>query len=388
VLTLAALSAAAIAAIWLGYPLAVALVGALRPVGGAGRAAGGVPTVTAVVASRDDAEAIRARVADLLASDYDPARLDVVVALDAAGAAASPAGLVWPLEEAGRVAGRVTVVCGDAPGGKAATLNAGVRAARGELLVFTDTGQRFHRDAVARLVAALADPRFGAASGSLDIGHEVTGEGGPPTLAERYWRYERWLRREEARVHSAVGVTGAVYAMRRALWTPLPAGLILDDLYVPMRLVLDGHRVGFTDEARAVDTRRFAAAQEYRRKVRTLTGVIQLCAWLPAVLVPVRNPIWAQFLFHKLLRLVTPYLALGAVLGAAGAAVSVVAARAGEAGTMPLTGLAVVLVLAVLLVPAVRRRVAHQLEWGVSLQAAVVVATVNGLRGRWNVWQR
>lgn len=385
-LTLAAVSAAAIAAIWLGYPLVVAVVGTLRPPLARGEVGADAPTVTAVVASRDDAAAIRARVADLLASDYDPRRLDVVVALDAAGAAASPAELVWPAAEQG---GRVTVVTGDAPGGKAAALNAAVRAARGTLLVFTDTGQRFHRDAVARLVAALADRRFGAMSGALDIGHEVTGEGGPPTLAERYWRYERRLRRGEARLHSAVGVTGAVYAMRRALWSPLPAGLILDDLYVPMRLVLDGHRVGFADDARAVDTRRFAAAQEYRRKVRTLTGVIQLCAWLPAVLVPVRNPIWAQFLFHKLLRLATPYLALAAAVGVAGTLGAALADRARGTGVgTPVALLAAALAAAVLLVPPVRRRVAHQLEWGVSLQAAVVVATINGLRGRWNVWQR
>ena len=50
-------------------------------------------------------------------------------------------------------------------------------------------------------------------------------------------------------------------------------------------------------------------AQDARTKgaVRTLTGVIQVCAWLPGVLNPLRNRIWLQFVFHKLLRLLTPY---------------------------------------------------------------------------------
>ena len=90
----------------------------------------------------------------------------------------------------------------------------------------------------------------------------------------------------EARIHSAIGVTGAIYAMRRELWAALPQGLILDDLYAPMQVVLRGYRVGFCDAAIATDARRFTPKDEYRRKARTLTGVLQLCAWLPSVLSP------------------------------------------------------------------------------------------------------
>lgn len=372
----------ALLAIWLLYPLAVRLAGSLR----AGRGetpAGSVspvgrPAVTAVVASRDDAAAIADRVADLLAADYDPARLGVVVALDR-GARAS-------LEEvraelARRCPGRdVAVVPGDDPGGKASALNAALRHATGEILVFTDTHQRFHPDAIGRLVAFLVErPRFGAVSGALDLGAPAAGapaEG--TTLAERYWSYEKRLRADEARVHSTVGVTGAIYAMRRELWAPLPAGVILDDVYTPMRLVLEGHRVGFEDAARAADTRRFGSGQEYRRKVRTLTGVIQLCAWLPAVLVPGRNPIWLQFLFHKLLRLLTPYIAILAGLGAVGVAWE-------RLGPTPILVAAALAALGAVL-PRVGPRVRALVVWGVTLQAAIVVATVNGLRGRWNVW--
>jgi cellulose synthase/poly-beta-1,6-N-acetylglucosamine synthase-like glycosyltransferase len=140
----------------------------------------------------------------------------------------------------------VAAVVGDEPGGKAATLNAAVRAATGDVLVFTDAGQSFDPQAIRRLVGALATPGVGAASGRLEIPAGVDG----PSLSERYWRFERWIRRAEARLHSTVGVTGAIYAMPRALWSPLPPGLILDDLFVPMRLVLAGQRIAFQDDAR------------------------------------------------------------------------------------------------------------------------------------------
>jgi poly-beta-1,6-N-acetyl-D-glucosamine synthase len=364
-------SALALGVIWVGYPLAVAALAALRRPRRA--PAGARPTVTVVIATRDDAPTVRRRVANALASAYEPALLDVVVALDAAGSAASPATLA-------DLGPRVTVVVGDAPGGKAAALNAGVRAARGSVLVFGDAHQEFRADAVARLVDALADPQVGATSGSLDVG----ARGGPRTLADRYWHYERWLRENEARIHSTVGVSGAIYAMKAPLWQPLPAGLILDDVYAPMHLVLRGYRVGFVRDAKAVDVRRFEARQEYRRKARTLTGNLQLCAWLPGVLVPVRNPIWLQFVFHKLARLVTPYLALALAVGLA-----VLGARAlGDALPVALLGTAVALTLLLAAQPALRRRTRELITWGVALQAAVVVATFNGLRGRWDVWQR
>lgn len=359
----------ALTAIWVAYPLAIWLVGALRRPLSAGRRADSA-TVTVVVASADDAAAVRARVADLLATSYPADLIDVVVALDSANAKAGR-------DELDFTDPRVRVVAGDAPGGKAATLNAGVSAARGEVLVFADTAQRFEPGAVGALVAELSDPRLGAVSGVLDL----PGVDGSLNLAERYWRYERWLRQREARVHSTVGVTGAIYAMRRSLWSPLPPGLILDDVYVPMRLVLDGWRVGVASGARAHDTRRFAPGQEYQRKMRTLTGVIQVCAWLPAVLRPFRNPICAQFVFHKLLRLLTPYLVLLAVLGAGW-----------QVGAYLLShpiGIQVTLgmVAGLCLIPRVRRTLKEQITWGLAMQSSIVAATANGMRGRWNVWR-
>lgn len=372
---IAAVLLAAILAVWMGYPALIALLAATRrrrlavPV-----PAGAEPTVSVVVASADDADSIRARVANLLDTDHPADRLHVVVALDAVNGRATPETLVFADP-------RVTVVTGDLPGGKASTLNAGVRAATGELLVFSDTHQRFDRRSIPALAAALvADPRLGAVSGALAL----SGGRSARTPAEIYWMMERRLRADEARIHSVVGVTGAVYVMRRALWEPIPAALILDDLYIPMRLVLAGHRVGFEEGARAVDGRTFDARQEFRRKTRTLTGNFQLCAWLPGVLLPWRNPIWLQFTCHKLLRLLTPYLVvlLGAALAWLGVAV-----LWWLGGWRALGGAAAACAL-LLAVPSVRRRVWRLAEWVFLLQAAAVMGTVNGVRGRWGVWQR
>ena len=57
----------------------------------------------------------------------------------------------------------------------------------------------------------------------------------------------------ESRVDSTIGTTGAIYAIRRGLFEPIPDDTILDDLLIPLRIVRRGYRVLFEPEARAYD---------------------------------------------------------------------------------------------------------------------------------------
>ncbi|PYP78194.1 MAG: hypothetical protein DMD35_12100 [Gemmatimonadetes bacterium] len=367
----AILSLSCILAVWGLYPAVIGFVAAVVRRGDApdDGVPSALPHVTALLATRADAATVRARVENLLRSEYPASRLDVVVAYDARSTEPMA---TWN----GADAARVQVVRGDERGGKAAALNAGARAARGEVLVFADSGQRFDAGAVTALTRALERRGVGAASGRLEL---ADGARAPALPLRLYWSLERWLRRREADVHSTIGVTGAIYAMRRELWTPLPAGLILDDLYVPMQLVLRGQRVAFVDEARAYETRATTDGNEYRRKVRTLTGVLQLCAWLPQTLTPLRNPVWPQFVTHKLLRLLTPYWVLVCVAWA-------VVALAHRIGAVWLLAATAAFVGVLQLRSRPLRALRSAVVSSILVQVATVRATANGARGRWDVW--
>ena len=102
-----------------------------------------------------------------------------------------------------------------------------------------------------------------------------------------------------------VGVTGAIYAIRRELYTELPPGTILDDVWVPMQVARKGQRVVFQPSAIARDQVFSEKGKEFSRKIRTLTGnyqLLRLAPWLRSL----RNPLLFRFVSHKMLRLLIP----------------------------------------------------------------------------------
>jgi len=187
--------------------------------------------------------------------------------------------------------------------GKAVALSAGCLEAKGEILVFADARQRWADDTLVRLLENFADARVGAVSGDLVL------ETAPGVMAGvgLYWRFEKWLRKRESLIHAQVGVTGAVSACRRELFQPIPPGTLTDDVYWPLRVAMRGYRVVHDERALAYDRLPEKPRDEFRRKVRTLAGVFQVLQMLPWSLLPWENPVWLQWVSHKLLRLVVPW---------------------------------------------------------------------------------
>lgn len=364
---LAGLFVALLFGVWLAYPACVgAIVGVLGLMRRKSSLAGGLgtPRVTCILATRESGPAVRARIANLLASDYDPLLLDVVVGLDR-NARCHPG-------ELADLSPRVSVVRATRPG-KPSALNAAVAAAEGDVLVFADTYQVFEPDAIRHLVDVLGDPAIGAVSGNLERGEKWRWQ--PVTV---YWRLERWLRLQESSVHSCVGVTGAIYAMRATSWRDLPGDVLCDDLHVPMRLVTEGKRVVFEPAAIARDARDVPAGDEFRRKVRTLTGNFQLVREMPDVMVPWRNPIWLQFVCHKLLRLLSPYFMIGILLSCLAIAASMLPTPFGVAFAFASTAMVVWLA---------SPNSPHSGVRSILLMfAAALVAGWHAASGDWGVW--
>jgi biofilm PGA synthesis N-glycosyltransferase PgaC len=180
-----------------------------------------------------------------------------------------------------------------------------VAVASGDYIVFADARQDFGPDSVRELLANFNDPAVGSVSGEL-----VFCEDSATTIKAEmgiYWNMEKWIRKMEGRIHSVAGATGAIYAIRKELFEEIPEETILDDVFVPMKIVLRGYRNVFEDRAIAYDVFSKDLAGEKRRKVRTLLGNYQLLRLMPELASARRNPIFLQFVSHKIFRLFIPF---------------------------------------------------------------------------------
>jgi cellulose synthase/poly-beta-1,6-N-acetylglucosamine synthase-like glycosyltransferase len=328
------LLAAFVGYVYIGYPLGLHLWRRLwpRPLAIRGQTTE-TPGVSIVLAVRDEGVRLAARLDNLLTLDYPAGARQIIIVSDG-----STDNSLEVVAQYGSTAESVALPAG----GKARALNAGVERARHALLVFADARQAFAPDALRALVAPFSDPQVGAVSGELVLDGETRDRrtqvsdrrrsNSPPIPADverraptnrrvavqstivegvgLYWRYEKQIRRDEAAIGSTMGATGAMYAMRRSLWRPLPPDTILDDVLAPMRCVLAGFRVVFADRARAFDRTARDARTESLRKRRTLAGNYQLLWLEPSLLLPWRNPAWIQFVSHKVARLAVPFALL------------------------------------------------------------------------------
>jgi poly-beta-1,6-N-acetyl-D-glucosamine synthase len=282
--------------ILVGYPLLLAL-----------NRQGGAPpvrkdprfqtTVSAVLAVYNGEKFIRAKLDSLLALNYPPELVDILVVSD--GSTDQTDSIV---EE--YLHRRVRLI--RVPhAGKAAALNEAFRAATGEILFFTDVRQPLDPLALRHLVANFADPTVGAVTGEMRLFRPDSGEQADMDL---YWRYEVWARNRHSRIYSLFNTTGCIYALRRSLAEPIPPDTLTDDAILPLRGFFRGYRIVFDPEAIAFDYPAVPGT-EFRRRVRTLAGLWQTCSRMPEVFTRA-NRMRYHFLSHKFSRLVLPWAVL------------------------------------------------------------------------------
>lgn len=294
-----------IAYTYIGYPLVVLARAAIRP--RRLRSAPIEPSVSVVLAARNEAAAIGARLDNLLALDYPADRLEIIVASDGSDDET--------VAIARGYAARGVRILDLARVGKADALNAAVDVATGEILVFTDANTMFETGALRALVAPFADPEVGGGAGDqryLPAGSDTTEAAGERS----YWDFDRRVKLAESAAGSTVAATGAIYAIRRELFQPVIAG-VTDDFITSTAVIDQDRRLVFVPDAVAWEPVAPSNRLEYRRKVRIMTRGLRGVAARRALLDPRRTGFYAiQLLSHKVLRRMMAIPLLVVALGA------------------------------------------------------------------------
>jgi cellulose synthase/poly-beta-1,6-N-acetylglucosamine synthase-like glycosyltransferase len=288
------LCAAGVLYVLAGYPVLLALLARTKekvPVVGWQQ-----PTVSVLLPAHNGERWMAAKLDTIFALDYPREKLHVLVIADGCTDRTVEIARQYPVE----------VIELATKSGKAVALSVALKSAHGEILFFTDVRQPLEPDALQHLVNRFADPNVGVVTGELIIRDGTTHEEANVGL---YWKYEKLIRKELSRLDSVLGATGAIYAMRRSLAKPLPAGTLLDDVHQPMNAFFAGYRIVMEDRAKAYDIST-GLETEFWRKVRTQAGIYQLIGQFPQLLWP-GTRMWLHFFSYKFGRLMLPWMLVG-----------------------------------------------------------------------------
>jgi cellulose synthase/poly-beta-1,6-N-acetylglucosamine synthase-like glycosyltransferase len=299
------LCAAAVVYGYVVYPIAIWLLAACF---GRRRAPGTLldddelPRVSLLVAAHNEELTISDRVANALTLDYPYDKLEIVVASD--GSSDRTAEIV-------RACGDARVRLLDYPNrrGKASVLNAAFRELTGDIVVLSDANTLTDPAAIRNLVRWFRSPEVGVVCGRLVLTDPVTGS----NVDSVYWKYETFLKKCESRLGALLGANGAIYAIRRSLFSGIRRDMLIDDFVIPLVTRLRT-RCAIVYDADAVAREETPAAigSEFVRRARIGTGGFQSVSVLWKLLNPAHGWIAFTFLSHKIVRWLCPFFLIGA----------------------------------------------------------------------------
>lgn len=261
------------------------------------------PSVAIVISAFNEASCIRERIENLLSLNYPIDKIRFYIGTD--GCSDNTEEIIREFTD-----DRVKASFFRENRGKASVLNDLVQLTQEDILVFSDANTCFDSCAVTNLVRHFSDASIGGVCGELDLVSTESGE----NLDGVYWKYERLLKFHESRIGGLLGANGAIYAIRRNLYQEISPDTIVDDFSIALNVSLSGYQLIYDAEARASEEVAPTHADEFGRRVRIGSGNYQsLFRYLP-LLNPLKGVLWWTYVSHKVLRWVTPFFLLIALL--------------------------------------------------------------------------
>ena len=278
------------------YPLLLKVLAEHLPYKGATiTEPGDWPAITFVISAFNEAAVIAKKLENTQSLSYPHEKLQIIVVSDASEDSTDE--IVSMLAGSDK---RIKLIRQQPQQGKSSGLNLALAEANVEYVVFSDANAIYDSNALYELIRPFADAKIGYVVGSALY---LETEGNEAKESESlYWRLELWLKQQESRFYSVVGGDGAIFAIRKALFTPLRQDDI-NDFVNPLQIISYDYRGLFNPQAICYEEGADAFEKEFARKRRIVNrswrAVVRYFSWLS----------WRKhkrFLFmlvsHKLLR--------------------------------------------------------------------------------------
>ena len=261
-----------------------------------------LPEATLLIAAYNEEAIVASKMVNCRQLDYPADKLRIVWVTDG-----SDDGTNERLQT--RWAGKATVHFQPLRQGKTAAMTRGMTLVDTPLVVFTDANTMVNREAIREIVLAFRNPKVGCVAGEKRIA--VQAKDGAAAGGEGiYWKYESTLKALDARLYSAVGAAGELFAVRRELFETMEPDTLLDDFILSLRITMKGYIIAYCTNAYAIESGSADMREEEKRKVRIAAGGLQSIRRLRPLLNPFRYGVLSfQYTSHRVLRWsVTPFL--------------------------------------------------------------------------------
>lgn len=184
--------------------------------------------------------------------------------------------------------------------GKTAGLNLAVPQATGEIIIFSDANSHYHPNALQALVNSFKNPDVGYVTGKMvytNSDGSLVGDG-----CSAYMKYENYMRSLETQIGSIVGVDGGIDAIRKNLYQSMNPDQ-LPDFVLPLKVVTQGKRVIFCEQALLNEESLSNSQSEFRMRVRVSLRAYWAMWDMKHLFNPFKYKIFTlQLISHKLLR--------------------------------------------------------------------------------------
>lgn len=255
-----------------------------------------LPFLTLIITAYNEESNIKKKINNALESDYPFDKREILIASD--GSTDNTNNFVREFSKEG-----VRLVEVKERKGKENAQLAAIKAAKGDILVFSDVATQIPENALRLIATTFDNEKIGALSSEdrfiTDSG-EIAGEGA-------YVKYEMWLRRLEAKVKSLVGLSGSFFACRKVICKNWDIN-VPSDFNTALNCVSQGFVAISHPAVLGYYPNLKDESKEYQRKLRTVIRGMAAIMHKPSVLNPVKYGLFAFEIFsHKIMRWLVPW---------------------------------------------------------------------------------
>ena len=251
-----------------------------------------LPEVAILIAAFNEEEIIGTKIENALALNYPAEKLKLYVVSD--GSSDNTNQIVSAYQN-------VNLLFQQARRGKSAAINRAMPFITQPITIFTDANVMISKDAVRAIVNHYANPKVGGVSGEKVVMHDERATAA--STEGLYWKYESFLKKQDAILYSIAGAAGEMFSIRTSLFETLPEDTLLDDFTLAMDIIRKGCQVKYEPSALACENPSLNIDEEYKRKVRIAAGGMQTIIRNLDILNPLHYGIFSfQFLIHRVSR--------------------------------------------------------------------------------------